>query len=133
VVALCLAALTGCGGTKPLPRFAVEGTVTLDGKPLPDGTIQFLPAADTDGGMVGAKIAGGRFATPAVRGAAPGKYRVEIAASRPTGRKVPDPRREEPLDEFVQYLPERYNAQSTLTAEVTAEGPNRFEFALSLR
>jgi hypothetical protein len=131
--ALCLAVLTGCGGAKVPPRVALEGTVTLDGKPLADGNIRLLPAADTDGGMIGAKIADGRFAFPAERGASPGKYRVEIGASRPTGRKVPDPRREEPVDEFVQYLPDRYNSQSTLTAEVTATGPNRFEFALSSR
>jgi hypothetical protein len=130
---LSLAILAGCGGEKQPQRFALEGTVTLDGEPLTEGNIRFLPAPETDGGMVGAKISEGRFVIPAEKGAVPGKYRVEIGASRKTGRKVPNPMSQQLVDEFVQFLPERYNLQSTLTTEVTVAGPNRFEFALSLR
>jgi hypothetical protein len=131
---LSLAVMMGCGGEKQPRLVALEGTVTLDGKPLTEGNIRFLPAPGTSGTvMAGAKIADGRFTIPAEKGATPGKYRVEIGASRPSGRKVPHPVSEQPMDELVQFLPERYNLQSTLTAEVTAESPNRFEFALSLK
>jgi hypothetical protein len=132
VMLLSLAITTGCGGEKRPQRFALDGTVTLDGKPLTDGNIRFLPAAGTDRAMVGAQIGEGRFVIPAEKGVVPGTYRVEIGASRKTGRKVPG-LSPQPMDEFEQFLPERYNVQSTLTAEVTAAGPNRFEFALSLK
>ncbi len=39
-IALLVAALSGCGG----PQFMeVEGTVKMDGKPLPNVVVQFLP------------------------------------------------------------------------------------------
>ena len=72
----------------------------------------------------------GTFFHPRRERRLPGKYRVEIGASRKSGRKVPHPISQQPIDELEQFLPERYNLQSTLTAEVTAAGPNRFEFAL---
>ena len=130
LAAFCLAVLAGCGGSEGCPRLQLEGTVTLDGKPLTEGHIRFIPIPDTERAMVGAKISEGRFVIPAEKGALPGKFRVEIGSSRKTGRKVPGGVMGELTDEYVQFLPERYNSQSHLTAEVTASGPNRFEFAL---
>jgi hypothetical protein len=107
--------------------------VTLDGKPLTDGVIRFLSASGADALIVGGAINGGRFEIRAEKGAWPGKYRVEIRASRKTGKKIRERGMPEPVDELVQYLHARYNNESELTAEVTAAGPNRFEFPLSSR
>src|SRR4051794_10320669 len=43
-VAASLLGLGGCGGTDGLPRQAVSGTVTVDGKPLKAGLITFMPS-----------------------------------------------------------------------------------------
>ena len=58
-----------------------------------------------------------------------GTFRVEITAVRKTGRKVED-RFGEAIDETEQAIPAQYNRDSGLTADVTEQGPNRFEFAL---
>ncbi|MHC4181375.1 MAG: hypothetical protein ACYSWU_28080, partial [Planctomycetota bacterium] len=49
--------LPGCGGGPDLPPVAdVSGVVTIDGKPLPRGTIQFVP--DESKGPGGATAVG---------------------------------------------------------------------------
>ncbi len=50
---------------------------------------------------------------------------------RKTGAKVMNHATGVEIDEIVQYLAPRYNSDSDLTAEVTASGPNQFEFALT--
>jgi hypothetical protein len=127
-----LGVLTGCGGTER-QRLALEGAVTLDGKPLADGSIRFLAASNTDDLIVGGAIREGTFTIAAEKGAWPGKYRVEIRATRKTGKKAQERNMDQPIEEIVQYLPDRYNLESTLTADVTAMGPNRFEFVLTQR
>jgi hypothetical protein len=132
LAAVCLVILTGCGDRGPR-RVPVEGTVTFDGKPLAAGDIRFLSIPGTAPVVVGTEISEGRFLVPAKAGPLPGKYRVEIAVSRKTGRKVQNPMTEQMVDEIVESLPERYNCRSELTAEVTEAGPNGFDFALTSR
>jgi hypothetical protein len=129
--------LAGCAGaTDDLPRKAISGRVTLDGQPLARGSIAFDPA---DQGQqhpvsVGAAIEGGSFAIPAATGPTPGKYRVAILA--------PDAAAEAALPESpgappkrsqakVGAIPDRYNARSTLSADVTPGGPNSFTYELT--
>jgi hypothetical protein len=109
---------------------ALEGTVTLDGQPLERGAIRFRPLADTAGPTAGGDIVQGKFVVTEFGGAFAGEYQVQIVATKPTGRKVLDPRSKSQIDEYAQFLPARYNSRSQLRAEVTADGPNRFEFAL---
>src|SRR5262249_7497893 len=115
----CLAT-PGCGDAGP-KTYPVSGTVSLDGRPLQEGDIYFSPldpnvSADAD------KIKDGQFAFRTKAG----KKRVEVRASRVIpGKQTPmgGPVR-------VEFLPPRYNSQSTLTAEVLANGENRFAFSL---
>jgi hypothetical protein len=113
--------LVGCGASGPR-TYKVVGTVTLDGKPLPDGDIQFLPqdrALSIDGG----RIEDGEFEFEAK----PGTKKVSIRAARPApGLKAVNG---DPIN--VDYIPERYNAKTTLTAEVAATDQNQFEFKLT--
>lgn len=109
---------------------AVEGIVTLDGQSLKKGAIQFCPMPDTDGPTAGADVIDGKFLIRASGGPFAGRFRVQITAAGLTGRKVLDPRSNTMIDEYTQVLPARYNTQSELQADVTADGPNRLEFAL---
>ena len=68
----------------------------------------------------------------------PGKFRVEITASRKTGKQIPDPAAmmdtsegNGMIDQYEQYIPPRYNKRSELTVEVTDDGPNEFDFPLT--
>src|SRR4051794_26204863 len=58
-------AVSGCGrGGDHLPREPITGTVSLDGTPLADGNITFMPVDAAKGTEVGAVIAQGAFSVP---------------------------------------------------------------------
>ena len=122
--AAVFAATGACRRSGPV-LVPVSGTVTFDGGPVEEGEIVFR-AADGAVASGAARIAAGRY-----EGRAPlGAKRVEIIAVRrkaATAAKAGDSGESAPAEMFV---PDRYNAQSTLTAEVTAAGPNTFDFAL---
>lgn len=122
-----LAVLPGCGESGRLP---LEGTVTLDGQPLPKGYIQFSPLAGTAGPTAGTDVVDGKFSIPAQGGTFAGKFLVSITAAGRTGRKVINPLSGTTADEIAQLLPPQYNRESKLQAEVKAGGPNRFDFPL---
>jgi hypothetical protein len=106
----------GCGSATR----RVTGTVTLDGRPVPSGGITFQ---DVEGRLAPdhGEIKGGRFELRAK----PGKKRVEVRASREVPAK-----KTEMGAYFEDYIPRRYNAESTLTADVTPGGANHFDFKL---
>lgn len=121
-VLLLLAAimLTGCGGPKPFnPDIGtVTGTVTMDGKPLADANIVFIPivmgpqsTATTD--------ASGKYKliyTKGGDGAVVGEHAVSIRTVKVgSGEK--------------ETLPEEYNDHTTLTAKVK-QGENTIDFEL---
>ena len=58
--------------------------------------------------------------------AKPGKKRVEIQATRETNR-VSDAG----VRVFELYIPRRYNKESELTADITWDGKNEFNFNLA--
>lgn len=111
----------GCAEQGPR-RHPVTGTVTWEGEPVAEGDILFYPqqaGQHPDGGL----IRDGRFEAKVKAG----QHRVEIRATRDSpGRDNPQMRTPPRED----YIPSRYNTESTLTAEVTAVGPNQLEFAL---
>jgi hypothetical protein len=80
---VALAAGAGCGGGKSKP-VKVEGTLTLDGKPLPGAAISFVPAAMEGRPATGrSEVDGGfRLTTFATDdGALPGEYKVIVTVS----------------------------------------------------
>jgi hypothetical protein len=97
-----LLAVAGCGSGGPT-RLRVVGAVTLDGQPLADGA----------------------------RGPTPGEYRVEIRASAPSGKQLKDSFGQSSVAEMESIIPTRYNDKTTLRAEITAAGPNQFDYSLS--
>ncbi len=117
----------GCSGGDPLGRQTISGKVTLDGRPLDSGTIHFEPLDETGGHGSGGVITDGRYELPAAHGLPEGNYRVSISApevidQEPVmGRELPPP---------AERVPPRYNIESQLTAKVTNEGPNGFDFQL---
>lgn len=99
------------------------GTIAFDGKPVPTGAVSFHPLEQGTAPQ-GAQIVDGRFRIRTL----PGRYRVEIVAGRPqAGGAELTPG----MPRLEQYIPDRYNAASTLEADVTPRGRNAFTFDLS--
>ena len=123
-LALLLAILLAAGcGSDEVQRYPVSGTVTFDGQPVPDGHIIFAsPGGETtpDAGP----IVDGQYAFDVQSGA----KRVEIQASREVPGAPVDPAMG--MAPRQEYIPPRYNTQSTLRAEVKPDGENEFNFEL---
>lgn len=123
--------LTGCGsepayeGPKRIP---LSGKVTFDGVPLNGGTISFIGVGK--GNPAGGQIMAGTYSIPEEQGANAGAYRVEIRWSKPTGEKVKDTDTGEMIDVFKEAVPAKFNVQSELKAEVSAD-KKTFDFDLS--
>ena len=123
----------GCGQGPKLPPMAeVSGLVTLDGKPLPRGMVQFVP--DAAKGNQGPPASGGigsdgrfRLLTGGLSGAIVGWHLVSVQA-----------RKEVDLNQVSwapSLIPEKYNdpAKSGLAFEVKAGASNDCPLNLSSR
>jgi hypothetical protein len=118
---LAAAVCLGCGSSGP-QRFSIGGTITFDGSPVPDGEILLTPDAATGGPTVAGHIENGEYFIPEKRGPLAGKYKVAISAERKTGRKVSaNMIGNETTDQYEQYLPPRYNDQTTLTVSIDSD------------
>ena len=92
IVALGVVCVFGTGGcSKGGNHTAVRGEVTLDGKPLEQGSILFMPIKGTRGVATGTGIRHGRYEISNTTGPAVGWNRVQIQAMRGTGTMVPSP------------------------------------------
>jgi len=116
--------IVGCEASKPSTS-PVKGNVTLDGKPLPEGEIYFILPGQVPSIF---PIKDGRFEGEAKQGT----HRVEICAYRPRTDKdqLLDPSMTPPPE---NYLPEKYNTKSELTAQVEPAESKPFTFELQLK
>ncbi len=124
--ALSIAAWVGCGEDNPLGRKAVSGMVTLDGKPLSSGSIQFAPL-DKGPVLGGCNIKEGSYTIAAEKGLPPGKYLVRISAPDMSFFETV-PAEERRHSKPPNLAPPEYGSESKITITVTGEGPNEFNF-----
>ena len=115
---LTLLCSLGCGKSSGLEKVVVSGVVTLDGQPVPNGEIRFIPTAGTIGPVSGGAIKDGAYEAKAKGGVPVGDHQVEIRAYRANAKSQGQPGSEGGAAE--QYLPKRYNEQTTLAARVDA-------------
>ncbi len=120
--ALLAVPFAGCGPTGP-ETYDVSGTVALDGEPVESGNIVFRDVAGKDKSY-GGKVTNGQFSFES----SPGEKKVEITAMREVPGEVDTSNPGEEAPVLEQYIPEQYNAESTLTVEVT--GAEKFDFDL---
>ena len=126
---LSLSFLGGCGGDG---RLRVSGDVTVDGVPVEYGSIDFKPINGTQGPTAGAKITEGKYEVPAAKGPFEGEFRVEIVAIRTVNKKSVDMVTGERLAQTSErFLPEKYNKNSELTVELSAD-KDKYDFPLTL-
>lgn len=142
VVALALS-LAGCEPGGP-PMGQVTGTITLDGKPLPNAAVTFAPV-DGGGASSGISDANGKYELNAQdrKGAVIGKHRVYVTSVSMTKSTV-DPNMSSSSPEYekqamgggseynvklTEPIPAKYNEKSELQYEVKA-GSNTIDLEL---
>jgi hypothetical protein len=133
LVGILLLAAQGCSGSGSAPT--IKGSVTLDGKPLADAEVRFVPEGDSktsvNQGNTAKTDASGSFQVEPNRVSRmtlkPGKYRVFISKQVDKSGKVPSP---EDVGQTVsdtggpgvglkEAVPAKYSgANSQLTAEI---------------
>ena len=131
ILALCV---SGCGrGKDRYARVPISGTVKLDSQPLMKGYLIFEPKSGQptqSGGMIN----NGSFNVPIQAGPVPGKYSVAIfsGADDPMGSAAGTPEGEMAAKKARgERVPRKFNIDTTLVREVTADGDNIFDFDLS--
>jgi hypothetical protein len=122
-----VAGLAGCAGGEA-KRQAVSGTVKWQGKPLNQGSINFLPEDPALGTSGGALIKDGQYSISANQGLLPGRYKVTISSADPKKAVDPDADPGAPGPVYKDRVQPKYNIKTILTADVKAEGPNTFNF-----
>ena len=117
---LTLAAATGCGSGGAVK---LAGDVSFKGQPVENGEIIFTP---TDGQQsIATPIENGRYQIEVPLGS----HKVQISGYREVPGKFDrsNPGQEEPIVEM--YIPDQYNARSTLEASVDGS-TDKLDFAL---
>ncbi len=144
LLTICCWGCSGSGTEVELEK--VTGVVTMDGKPLANAVVVFMP---TEGNpSTGQTDAAGKYELAHrgnAMGAIPGKHKVSITQGQAAASKVdPDADMANSAAETgagfedaetskgkaaKNAIPAKYNAQTTLTAEVKA-GENTIDFKL---
>jgi hypothetical protein len=129
---LFAAVLPAGGCDDPGGLQTVSGMVTLKGKPVEMGMIEFIPvaaaSADTTYTKSGAVIENGRYDIPKQQGLVPGRYKVSISApdkrNKMGGDELPGPTSSRTSKDLI---PPEFNLKTKLEVEVK-KGPNTFDF-----
>jgi len=129
---VCMLFLAGCGTAGN--HAPIHGEVTLDGKPLSQGSILFTPLEGTQGVVTGTQITDGHYKIDEAKGPAVGRNRVQIQAVRGSGKMVQNPMgpKGELIEMYVGAIPARYNTASELEVDVHS-GDNIADFNLQSR
>ncbi|GAA5506795.1 hypothetical protein [Novipirellula caenicola] len=113
----CVVLLGGCG-SDPLDRVIVEGTVELDGAPLANGDVTFVPQ-DPSVQADNLRVVDGVFKGPVI----PGAKRVEIRGYEEVVADLPANSPEAGTSFKRQVLPAKFNSQSELNETIPSSGP----------
>ena len=121
-LALLLVLVAGCSKGKPMGD--VRGTVTVNGQPLAEGAVRFIPV-NGDTAATGGLIRDGAFQVEVPVA----KQRVEISSNVVDKEKTPP---NATADQIVMkaLVPPKYNLHSELTLEVVS-GRNDVEYKLT--
>ena len=120
--------LAGCGRNDGLITAPVVGKVTYRGKPLPNGTVMFVPGEGPAATGEISRDGSYRLSTGSLDGAVLGNHKVSITALADIGGALPEQRSPTP----PSLLPAKYLSHETsgLTAEVK-QGKNEVNFDLA--
>jgi hypothetical protein len=139
----------GCGGKKAgLKTELVEGVVTLDGEPVADATVTFVPVNPTQGASAtGTTDSAGKYRLTAMKpgfnpdpgsGTLPGEYYVGVMKvklpEQPTSTEAAMPKEgQRPTSSALTYVvPQKYdNPQKSGIQKTVKEGKNDIPIELT--
>lgn len=137
-----LLSAAGCG-SEPYKVAPVSGTATLDGKPLANAWVTFMPVGTKENPNPGPTSAGktdanGRFTLsiePGRPGAVVGAHKVSVnaAAGEGKGEDRDAGGTRAAKEKEKEKLPDVYNTRTTLTFDVPPEGTDKADFPLKSR
>lgn len=132
-VALCFAICTGCSDGGP-ELASVTGVVTIDGKPIPNAVLTFVPEEGSP--SYGQTSRDGHYAlmfTDTKQGAMLGTHQVSIEVQRISKEEMAEMKAQgmEVPDKSVE-IPKAYRQPGALTAEVK-RGSNAIDFHLEAK
>lgn len=136
IILLLTLFITGCSeATQGPQRAAVSGTVQLNGSPLAQGIIRFVPTDGTQGPKVSLPIQDGQFAADTDHGPVAGTNRVEIQSTDDGGLAMDDEEaveelRRQPRKISVVTVPPIYNTHSQLKEQLLTDQLNELTFEL---
>ena len=128
--------LSGCSKPPAGPqRAAVSGTVQLNGTPLTQGIIRFVPTDGTQGPKVSLPITNGQFAADPDHGPVAGTNRIEIQSTDNGGLAIDDEQaveqlRQKPQKISVVTVPPIYNTHSQLKEQLLTDQVNELKYQL---
>jgi hypothetical protein len=120
----------GCSGPAPPRRGKIQGTVTLDGKPVASANIRFIALEET-GINVLARVKDGVYEVPEGEGPVKGKYRIEFSVPGPV-RRLENP--DIPgawLDVPRETLPARYHRESKYLLDYDPDDSRPYDATLT--
>ncbi len=134
VMACLLVMGGGCGDSGPA-RVTAHGSVSLDGRPLENAVIMFIPVGPTGAKKTGAEIVHGQYRVVPELGVVVGVNRVEVApypapSFSPSADVAASHGKRPPV---LAEIPAKYNEQSELTVEAKPGVDNVFNFTLTTR
>ncbi|MBX6313673.1 MAG: hypothetical protein IRY99_12255 [Isosphaeraceae bacterium] len=129
LLVLAIALAPGCGGDPDaIPAVPAAGTVTYQGKPLPEGNIVFQPIMEAKGRPASGTIKDGKFSLSTYGtddGAIPGKHKVAVMATKEVPSKEGDT--------ATQYLiPEKYASPETSGIEIEIPPGGKKDIAIDI-
>ncbi len=129
-VALVCQLMCGCGSEPSAPRVAVEGTVTLDGKPLDGATIRFVPKGTGQGAAT--LLVDGRFRFDEATGPTAGEHQIVFSPPTPElpqAIAAMQSGQRDPLN--IRAVPLQYQTPGRLQVTVADTDSNPLNFELS--
>ena len=130
VLLLCSSAVClGCSGRSTRPPATIEGTVTLDGKPLPQGSVHFTSPLTGESAYVNLEP-GGTYSVTFPETDVGEAY--EVSVRKPEIEEDDAHARVAPVKMDVK-IPPKYTDRTTsgLTYEVQEEGTQTFDIELT--
>jgi hypothetical protein len=128
---------SGCGQPSGPERIDISGKVTFNRQPIADGEISFHPDQGSSGPPTSGTIQNGEYSLGSGWGIVPGTYRVMIRAYRAPppsasnliqpGVDLDRPPETPGIPRRDQFLPEKFNTQSTIEKLVVAPGQKSIE------
>ncbi|MDD3469576.1 MAG: hypothetical protein PHE53_06290 [Thermoguttaceae bacterium] len=126
LMGILLLSLPGCGEDSQ-GRKDVTGSITLDGTPVTDGTIQFEPCGkQAERTRSGAPIVDGKYSIDLGKGLAPGEYLVRISSKKDTGKTTTTGMGQEAI--YKEMIPQEFNTNSDKKITVKEGAKNVFDF-----